>query len=192
MGLLIASVTANAGVIEINSQDAFNARGTIVQNTNFQSYGSGFSFPSNPLVIGNETFRANSPSIGGDDYGFSQQNFTDNSISGVTIDIANSFNLFAVDAGNYDSAGAQTFNVITNLGTYSFTENLTSATYTFFGFEATGGENIISFNDGSGNLAPGFTNVQLGNVSAVPVPAAVWLFASGLLGLGALRKKAQA
>ena len=28
--------------------------------------------------------------------------------------------------------------------------------------------------------------------SAVPVPGAVWLFASGLLGLGALRKKAQA
>ncbi|WP_262965966.1 PEP-CTERM sorting domain-containing protein [Methylobacter psychrophilus] len=29
-------------------------------------------------------------------------------------------------------------------------------------------------------------------ISAVPVPGAVWLFASGLLGLGALRKKAQA
>jgi len=29
-------------------------------------------------------------------------------------------------------------------------------------------------------------------VAAVPVPAAIWLFASGLLGLGALRKKAQA
>ena len=30
------------------------------------------------------------------------------------------------------------------------------------------------------------------SVAAVPVPAAIWLFASGLLGLGALRKKAQA
>lgn len=37
-----------------------------------------------------------------------------------------------------------------------------------------------------------FDNILVNQPSAVPVPAAAWLFASGLLGLGALRKKAQA
>ncbi len=45
---------------------------------------------------------------------------------------------------------------------------------------------------GANNRATFDNIIVVNQPSAVPVPAAVWLFASGLLGLGALRKKAQA
>jgi hypothetical protein len=48
---------------------------------------------------------------------------------------------------------------------------------------------FIIVNNGSQYAMDNFTTSA---PSAVPVPAAIWLFASGLLGLGALRKKTQA
>ena len=165
----------------------------------FDAYPAGWTTPSAPLTVGDLTFSAGSGAhlIGGDQYGFSRQNFTDNSVQGVTIDIANSYNMLAVTAGNYWSSGQGTFNIVTNLSTYSFTVDLLNITYGFFGFHATDGEHIIAFNNGGdpNQLATGFTDVQLGNtasVSAVPVPAAVWLFGSaltGLVGIGKRKKK---
>ncbi|UOA10387.1 nidogen-like domain-containing protein [Methylobacter sp. S3L5C] len=53
--------------------------------------------------------------------------------------------------------------------------------------------NVRAFITGLTFTAPGTISMsQTPIVSQVPIPAAAWLFASGLLGLGALRKKAQA
>ncbi len=53
--------------------------------------------------------------------------------------------------------------------------------------------NTSAFITGLTFTGPGTISMtQTPIVSQVPVPAAAWLFASGLLGLGALRKKAQA
>ena len=55
---------------------------------------------------------------------------------------------------------------------------------------------IFTFYDGITNITPSFISdnyrwaVFEGNVSAVPIPAAVWLFGSGLLGLvGVARRR---
>jgi hypothetical protein len=199
LSALLISGNAYSGVVQINSQVAFNALGTVTQNTNFDAYPAGWTTPSAPLTVGDLTFSAGSGAhlIGGDQYGFSRQNFTDNSVQGVTIDIANSYNMLAVTAGNYWSSGQGTFNIVTNLSTYSFTVDLLNITYGFFGFHATNGEHIIAFNNGGdpNQLATGFTDVQLGNtasVSAVPVPAAVWLFGSALTGLVGIGKRKKA
>jgi len=54
------------------------------------------------------------------------------------------------------------------------------------------GVDQIRFTAGVNTFGLGIDNVNV-NVSAVPVPAAVWLFGSGLAGLiGASRKKKQA
>lgn len=198
LSALLISSNAYSGVVQINSQVAFDALGTVTQNTNFDAYPSGWSYPSSPLTVGDLTFAAGSGGhlIGGDGYGFSRQNFTDDSVQGVTIDIANSYNMLAVAAGNYFSSGQGIFNIVTDLSTYSFTVNLLNITYGFFGFQATDGEHIISFNNGGdvNGLAVGFTDIQLGNtptVNAVPVPAAVWLFGSALTGLVGIGKRKQ-
>jgi hypothetical protein len=199
LSALLISGNAYSGVVQINSQVAFDALGTVTQNTNFDSYSAGFTSLSGPLTVGDLTFAAGSGGhlIGGDQYGFSRQNFTDNNVQGVTIDIANSYNMLAVAAGNYFSSGQGIFNVVTDLSTYSFTVDLLNTTYGFFGFQATDGEHIISFNNGRdlNFLATGFTDIQLGNtaaVNAVPVPAAVWLFGSALTGLFGFGKRKQA
>ena len=48
---------------------------------------------------------------------------------------------------------------------------------------------FTAYGDGFG--LGGFTSVEIDNVnvSAVPIPAAVWLFGSALAGLGWLRRK---
>jgi hypothetical protein len=198
LSALLISSNAYSGVVQINSQVAFDALGTVTQNTNFDAYPSGWTFPSAPLTVGDLTFAAGSGGhlIGGDQYGFSRQNFTDDSVQGVTIDIANSYNMLAVAAGNYFSSGQGIFNIVTDLSTYSFTVNLLNITYGFFGFQATDGEHIISFNNSRdiNGLATGFTDIKLGNtatVNAVPVPAAVWLFGSAMTGLFGFGKRKQ-
>src|SRR5258708_38242081 len=55
-GLAISVGAAQASVVEINSQAAFSASGTILQNTNWDSYGTGFSLPGSPFTVGNLQF----------------------------------------------------------------------------------------------------------------------------------------
>ncbi len=45
-----------AAVLQIGTQSAFSASGTIVQNTNWDSFGPGFFYPGSPYTVGDLTF----------------------------------------------------------------------------------------------------------------------------------------
>jgi hypothetical protein len=51
---------------------------------------------------------------------------------------------------------------------------------------------IISFNDSYGEYASTMLTAQGADVAPVPVPAAVWLLGSGLVGLVGLRRRSNA
>ena len=182
---------AHANVSQVGSQAAFNAAGTVSQNTNWDSYGAGFHSPGSPLTVGNETFvEGASNLIGGvgTEYNLARNLLTDNSVAGTTIDLSGQYNLFAVNAGNFFDAAPETFKITTNLGIYNFTPTVSTATnfgaLTFLGFEAGRGEYFESIQF-TGVGATGVTDVQIGSASVVPEPASMSLMLMGLAGIGA-------
>ncbi len=121
--------------------------------------------------------------------------------SGTPIDIPDvAFSLSS--SGSYDATtGIGSFNgniTIGSLLTADFTQlsfyDLTGGDYQFFGdVTYTGGSMMGNL---TGGRIDGVTNAnsvvaKLGQITVVPVPAALWLFGSGLLGLaGIARRKA--
>jgi hypothetical protein len=93
--------------------------------------------------------------------------------------------------GTFSDASA-TINMLDDLGFV----NILADSYATDGNPATGmGDVIGSFvfvlQDGEFNLISGFVD-SFGSAEAVPVPAAVWLFGSGLLGLIGIARRKQA
>ncbi len=95
-------------------------------------------------------------------------------------------------AGNQRNAGNDivdvTFGTLTNSYTFSSTDLFSS--YSLLFSPITSGNYDLSFsNQGGDDMGALLDNVSISNVNAVPVPAAVWLFGSGLVGLIATRRK---
>jgi hypothetical protein len=195
--LLIVAGGARAAITQVGSQALFSTLGTITQNTNWDAYGQGWTFPGDDFVVGDLTFVAGGQNvIGGTGtwYNTARNLLTDNYIQGTTVMTANTYNLYAVNAGNFFGNGAETFNIFTNLGNYSFSESLSDASnlapLTFIGFEAGPGEYFTSVT-WSDAYATGVTDIQLGTVAVVPEPGsyAMLLAGLGLLGFMARRIK---
>jgi hypothetical protein len=183
---------ACAGVMQIGTQAAFSASGTILQNTNWDAYGAGFFFPGSPFTVGDLTFVEGSQNLiggTGTGYNLARNLFTDNGVAGTTTLTADTYDLLGFNAGNFFGLGTTAFTINTNLASYTFNETVNTATngaaLSFFGFEATGGEHFTSFH-WSGDQATGLTDIQLG---AVPEPASLALVCLGLAGLGFSRRK---
>ncbi len=89
--------------------------------------------------------------------------------------------------------GSATVSVFGNsglLGTFSLIHN--PKLVGFLGIAST--ENITSLHwltTGGYVINTGIDNIRTGSVSAVPVPAAIWLFGSGLMGLLGLNKRSR-
>ena|ERR1039457_3385366 len=170
LGMLAGN--AYADVFEIGSQGVFSASGTIVQNTNWDSYGAGFFYPGSPFTVGALTFvEGGQNMIGGvgTSYNLARNLFTDNFIQGTTAFSGSAYNLFGFNAGNFFGDGNTAFVVTTNLNTYNFSDPVGTATngaaLSFHGFQATGSEYFTSVHWYS-DQATGITDVQLG--TAVP------------------------
>jgi hypothetical protein len=185
-----------ANVTSVGSQATFSALGTIAQNTNWDAYGSGFSFPGSPFTVGDLTFVAGVENIiggTGTTYNLARNLLTDNNFAGTTAVIASTYDLFAVNAGNFFDSGTATFTVTTNLGNYSFNEFVFTAVdgapLTFLGFHADAGEYFTAVN-WSGLYATGVTDIQLG-ITAVPEPEIYAMMGIGLalIGFVARRKR---
>ena len=111
----------------------------------------------------------------------------------------------SVRALGFDYAGASYSSTNTNItlttsnGDTVSVEALSSGN-SFVGLLYTEGETFNSLRwdalsldaNGSGQIAMGVDNVEAFSVSAVPVPAAAWLFGTGLLGLISIAKRKKA
>lgn len=196
ISIALASVApASAAVLLTNSQAAFTQSGTIAQNSNFDSAPAGFSFPGSPFVVGALTFVEGSQNlIGGVATGFNllRPLFTDNFVAGTTVQVAGQYNLFGLNAGNFFNTGTTRFDVRTNVASYVFNESVDTAAgrapLKFFGFTATGGEFITSVAY-SGQNATGATDFQIGNLGAVPEPAAWAMMIAGFGMIGAAMRR---
>ena len=179
------ATTAQAQVTFVSSQAAFSALGTTTQNTNFDAYATGgaYSYPGSPFMVGDLTFVAGGRNLiggAGGDYGFSRNLLVDDNSKGTTIQIAGTHDLFALNAGNFDSTGPANFAVTTNLSSYQFTENVAHGDlgFTFIGFQASAGEYFTSVAV-SGVNNTGMTDVQLAT-QAVPEPGTYMLMLAGI------------
>ena len=189
------TASAQATVTVLTSQAVFTAAGSIVQNTNFDTNGSDFTFPGSPFTVGALTFVAGGQNlIGGmNGYGFARSLFTDNNVRGTTVQIAGTNDLFGFNAGNFFGAGTTVIDIVTNLGTYQFTPTTQSyangGTLTFLGYQAGPGEYFKSVKY-SGGQATGGTDFQIGTTVPEPASWALMIVGFGLVGATLRRRTA--
>lgn len=186
---------AEAAVSVIGTQVAFSAAGTIVQNTNFDAFGSGFTLPGSPYGVGALTFVEGARNlIGGMTvYDFARPLFTDDSIMGTTVLVTGNYNMFGFNAGNfYPGTGTTLIEIVTNLGSYQFTPTTTGygggGSLTFLGYQAGPNEFFTSVRF-SGPFATGGTDFQIGTLTPVPETASWALMIMGFGLAGAVMRR---
>jgi hypothetical protein len=192
---------SEAALVQYSDREAFSSHGTIVYNYGFEDYtGSSFYFPGDPWTTHGVIYTTGKnlivvPSLG---YGNVSNVFAYTFWTPLTATIASPYTMFALDLGYESDSGDISpinFIITTNLGTYNF-NNLSvpniNQGMSFFGFITEPGEYfkgfILSSTLGIGN-APMIDNVTLGNTAPVPVPTAILLFGSGLLGFVGIRRR---
>ncbi|VAX07313.1 hypothetical protein MNBD_GAMMA25-2629 [hydrothermal vent metagenome] len=119
----------------------------------------------------------------------------------VTVDLGLAVNVFgagqtkltyALEVNNTDNvaAGSDSMRVINSPENVIFTVDGSDYELLMLGFSIDGGNSFESnFNLAEGASLNMGIYVQLDRVSAVPVPAAVWLFGSALLGLAGIARR---
>jgi len=180
-----ASFTANASLLDFQELEAFSGSIQGIQYTN-----SGFQLD---VLTGNEFH-----SFGIGDLGYTGS--TALSTTGVLTETKLSqssgglFDLISIDLalGGFIANSIVTF---TNNTGYSQIFSLTGDPFDFTPSVQNYlldseflGSSFVTWTTNSNNLIQ-FDNIQVNNVSAVPVPAAIYLFATGLAALGLSRKK---
>lgn len=133
-----------------------------------------------------------------------QINFTVDYLLENSFGQGHRFGLFAVQGGNFFSTiGAITDSNAADFGNWlSFGETVSVSDFSLVEgagvLDFSAGANDVQFglrtaNTGGLGITIGYDNfnVELSTVSAVPLPAAAWLFGSAILGLGLFRKKSK-
>jgi hypothetical protein len=212
VGALLAfnSLSADASVIFYNDSDAFNA----VTNTAIIDFEnivaddeispSADSVVIDDIVFTTDPQLASARIFGKDVGGTDSALFVANNGNNIVIDM--SIGASGVTAaggifGDYDGpAGQQVkFNIYDSVGiidtqTVDFGDMRIGGDKTFFGWVAIGGD-LITRIELLGDLGENeirfsaLDDFQYG--AAVPVPAAIWLFGSGLIGLAAVGRRRQ-
>jgi hypothetical protein len=194
---------ARADLVVYTDRTTFNSAGTIAFNSNFNDFGTGFSFPGDPFTRGDVTYTSEQNLITGTATGYNPVTnlMTDNYWSPVTgtINATPQYSLFGFDIGVLDRLDRITVDITTNLATYDFPLlSLANGTQSlqFLGYGTTGaGEYITGFSltteFGPGSL-PGITNVAVGVESlSTPEPSTLAMIASAVpLGIGAWLRRA--
>jgi len=211
VALIFNTNSASASVIFYNDSAAFNA----AANTSIIDFegivaDDGMSSPADTVIINNVIFttepqQASARIFGKDMGGTDSALFVANNGNNIIVDMSN-IGAGGVTAaggifGDYNGpAGQQVqFNIYDSSGiidtqTVNFGDMRLGEDKTFFGWVAMGGD-VISKIELLGDLGEdrilysALDDFHYG--AAVPVPAAVWLFGSGLLGLAAVARRKQ-
>jgi len=121
------------------------------------------------------------------DGGFVGVNFGDTIV--LTADDSSLFNVSSIDLAPWSSTTSVYFEGVTGSG--STVQQVVSVSGLFGTFILSGFNNLISFSfDDNGASGSFYVDNIVLSPSAVPLPAAVWLFGPALLGLMGFRRKA--
>jgi len=172
--LLISSI-AEASIVQYSNRTTFNSQGTISENYGYDDFGTGFSYPSNPWTSHEVTYTTGANLIVGTNTAYTPISnvFCYDGWSPITATIDNSpmYNMFGLDLGYLGTSSGITFDVITNLGDYSFyviNAPIASRSLDFYGFILGSGEYFTGFSltsDQGNGSAPAIDNVTLGSTS---------------------------
>jgi len=190
--LFLLSLAANAASVAVDFEgvvgDNEAANITTFPDSIYVEDGIGFSFTRVEAAVSGRYIPANLTDYGSAFLQWCPSTFC----AGQQLTIANtvgggSFDLQSMDAIAFSgSDGPIEFTgFYVGGGSVTRTINVTGANWSSFLFDASWSDLDYVTVDGLG-LAPGIDNVQL---NAVPIPAAVWLFGSGLGLLGWFRRR---
>lgn len=181
---LLSTQTAHATLMSFTDTDDGSTSFSIASegiNYTFQAPGTdgNFQIDSNSLIFGQKT------------NGNSNSHFNVTTFQ-LTVDanaLFNGYNVSGVNtsnrAGLFDITGSNQGSLASGLtgATTSFASPISlfvGETYTF----------LYDLNSGNGNYSSiNFSGFDVSAISAVPIPAAVWLFGSSLLGIICMRRK---
>jgi hypothetical protein len=196
LGLAVVSMNAAAVTIDFEEFSIGDGAGPGGLNTVLQS--KGFDFTGNQHLFGAESTEilngvSGSKSYGGSASGYGEYGYGWGTLVVMTRSDGGLFALYDLDlfieadADGYvsirgETSGGISADLSAPIGTGDWL-NLESIRFNASGEGWGYGTNLP--------LVLGYGTVELDNivVSAVPIPAAAWLFASGLIGLGCARRK---
>jgi hypothetical protein len=198
--VLCISVPAYASIVQYSDRASFEAQGTIYYNYGFEDFGSGIGNPTEPWTSNGVTYKTY-------DYLIISPSYASAPISNVLIpnyssdpilaDIEtspNQYDMFGLDLGYSFSSvySSETIylEIYTNLGSYSYTNSSppnVNSSQDFYGFITWSGEYFTGFEVGT-NMGT-FTAIDNVTLGIVPIPGALWLFGTGLIGIVGIRRK---
>lgn len=196
---LSAATLSSAGVIQFSNQSAFESQGTILQTSNFDDLTTGTSLAvpyfRGGVTYTNVDYTIDGPGAYGGVLDSVQQSLFNARLSDITgsIDVSPAtYSMFGFQTGyvTVDPIPVENVTLTTNLGVYpisGFVVPRAGTSLSFVGFATTTpGEYFTGFDISTtpstptAPNAPVMTDIELGNVTPVPEPAALALFAIGL------------
>ena len=202
--ILLNSTQLSAAVVFYTDQSAFNADAntSIIEFEDFVADNEisppADSVTINDIIFTTDPVQASARIFGKDVGGTDSSLFVANNGNSIIVDLSVAGGITAAGGifGDYDGPFGQQvqFNIYDSLGVQIDTQIVNygdmrlGAEKTFFGWIASGADEISKIELVSNIRFSALYDFQYG--TAVPVPAAVWLFGSGLLGLiGLARRK---
>lgn len=193
IGLIITG-TANATTTQYGDFAAWSSNSTNVTTLDFNSYTSVVSH-GDSYTIGGVTFKAIGGAVYGLPAGLGGPHHTTGWLTqekgAWSIDFASPITSLSFDFGAYFSADIE-LTLTTNMGEV-FIANADADSYAFGGFTTDVQFSSVTLSvDVVEAFGPfiGYDNFSYGLASVVPIPPAVWLFGTGLMGLiGVSRRK---
>jgi hypothetical protein len=200
-GIAFASAPAFADVTLFANRTDFTAMGAIAENYGFEDINTlasadGLVFTADPWTAHGVTYTTGNNVIIGATagYGAPSNVFSLNAFSPLRGDIGSAYNMFGFDIGTFFGTSGADIVLGTNLGSYSFLNQLVPAMsgMSFLGFGAGPGEFFTSFSITSvvAGTVPGIDNVMLGVITTpVPEPASCVLLLAGLVLVGTRERR---
>lgn len=209
---IVMSATARAAVVTFDDESAFLASAGDVTVENFNSFTTQQSFDTGSITLDDFTLSTTGPVVGGDNNyigptlpgSLALSNFDDTpivwarsagagNVAADPVDVVFSFDdpTMVFGAWYLDLNNAGLTDITLSDGTV--VDPPVSNAIGFFGFVSDTAFSSVIFRTSVANDGFGVDNVTYSsNLAPVPLPAAIWIFGSGLIGLIAIARRKKA